>query len=404
MSAVSTMSAGSTVPGATAESLPSTRTGVDRLASLVVAGLRLGTLAQMLPSLTEAIRTSPRPTLCLLTWVVAIAALVGTAVVSVVRRRPPGLRLVVPDVVVAVALLAVGTTTVPVPQRTGTWIGFESAYVLAVACSMLGLRDRLRWVVLLAVLVLAEAVYLAPVWSRPSGIPTVLGNLLTMVVIAPLVWHGIGWCYRLAAQADEARAQAARLAREEEERRARAAIHNGAAIMRMLVAHDESGSGGEAMRTRLLAQAEIEVNRMRAYLRGAHTRAGRADSSLGDIVHGVAEEFADLPIEVVEGATEGRPVAPELAHDLAAALRSLLLNVRQHAGADHVVLHVAECADRGWTVTVHDDGVGFDAERTRLGVGLQDLVVRQLQDHGITTDLSSAPGGTTVTLTGCAER
>lgn len=383
---------------AVSELAPSTRTGVDRLAALVVAGLRVGTVAQMLPSVASAIRTSPHQTLALVTWVVAIAALAGIAVTSVVRRRPPGVALVVPDVAIAVALLVVGTLTVPVGQRTGTWIGFESAYTLAIACSMLGLRGRLRWATLLAVLVAAQAYYLAPVWRTSSGIPTVLGNLLTLLIIAPLIWYCIGWCYRLAEQADEARAQAARLAREEEERRARAAIHNGAAIMRLLVAQDESGSGGEAMRARLLAQAEIEVNRMRAYLRGVHPHPAQAESALPDVVRGVAEEFSDLPIDVVSVLTGTCSTSPALTHDLSAALRSLLLNVRQHAAATQVVLHLADHGD-GWTITVHDNGVGFDAERTRLGVGLQDLVVRQLQDHGITTELASDPDGTTVTLT-----
>lgn len=382
---------------------PSTRVGVDRLASLVVAGLRIGTVAQMLPSVASAIRTSPHQTLCLLTWVVAIASMVGIAVVGFLRRRPPGLGLVVPDVAVAVVLLVVGTVTVPVAQRTGTWIGFESAYTLAIACSMVGLRNRAHWAGLLALLVAAQAYYLAPVWQTSSGIPTVVGNLLTLLIVAPLIWYGIDWCYRLAEQADEARAEAARLAREEEERRARAAIHNGAAIMRLLVAQDETGSGGEAMRSRLLAQAEIEVNRMRAYLRGVHAHPTHPAGTLPEVVRGVAEEFSDLPIDVVSVLTATSPMTPAVAHDLSAALRSLLLNVRQHAGARHVVLHLADHlgddgAD-GWTVTVHDDGVGFDAELTRLGVGLQDLVVRQLQDHGITTELTSDPAGTTVTLT-----
>jgi len=383
----------------TSERAPSTRIGVDRLAALVVAGLRLGTLAQMLPSLTSAIRTSPRPTLCLISWVVAIAALVSVAVVALVRRRPPGLRLVMPDVAIAVAILVAGTATVPVEQRTGTWTGFESAYALAVGCSMLGLRSRRHWLGLLAVLVVADAYYLAPVRGSSFGIPTVIGNLLTLLIVAPLVWRGIGWCYRLAAEADDARAEAARLAREEEERRARAAIHNGAAIMRLLVAQDESGAGDEAMRSRLLAQAELEVNRMRAYLRGAQLHPGQPDTSLERIVRGVAAEFSDLPIEVVSALPGTARLEPALAHDLTAALRSLLLNVRQHADAGQVVLHLGHDSSGGWTITVHDDGVGFDVEQTRLGVGLQDLVVRQLRDHGITTDLSSAPGGTTVTLT-----
>lgn len=60
------------------------------------------------------------------------------------------------------------------------------------------------------------------------------------------------------------------------------------------------------------------------------------------------------------------------------ALRSILINVRQHANATRVVLHAEELEDTpGWAVTVHDDGVGFDTRETTYGVGIRTLDLDQ---------------------------
>ena len=87
-------------------------------------------------------------------------------------------------------------------------------------------------------------------------------------------------------------------------------------------------------------------------------------------------------------------------HDLATAVRSVLINVRQHAAASRVVVHAEEWEDaEGWTVTVHDDGRGFEPAATTLGVGLRELGIDQLARHAIDTRIESHPGlGTTVTF------
>ena len=382
------------------------RARVARFAAVIIACFRVGTLAQMVPSVAVAIRTSPHEMLCAVTWAVAGAALVAGAIMGLVRRAPMPLRLTAVDVALALALLLVGMVTVPVVDRTGTWIGFQCAYALCVGCSLAGVRRRQVWLGMLALLLAAEIAYLAPLGDSASGVATVTGNLLTLAILAPVFWVGVGLIYRMADEAYAARQQAAELARAAEERRARAAIHNGAAVMRLLLEYD-AAAASQSARDRLRAQAEVEMSRMRAYLRGTAIQPRTAPQSLDAVVEGVAEEFLDLPVQVVSVLGAEQALAPEVAHDLAAALRSLLLNVRQHARATHVVLHLAgggtrpeDGRDGGeWVLTVHDDGVGFDPATSQLGVGLGDLVVRQLGDHGITTEIASTPGlGTTVTL------
>ena len=144
----------------------------ERAIGLFVAGLRLATLAQMLPSLVAALDQGEHRALTAVTWAVASA----------------------------MALLV-------------------------------GVRDVRIWGALVGTLVAARAVYVLPIISTAADVPTVVGELFTMLGLAPLAWFGVGTVLRIAQDADESRAYAARLAREDEERKARAAIHNGTASM-----------------------------------------------------------------------------------------------------------------------------------------------------------------------------
>jgi hypothetical protein len=372
----------------------------ERAVGWFVAALRVATLVQMLPSLVTAVDVSSYPVLCALTWAVAGVAVVATATASVVRRRPPGPRWATADTLVAAALLLLGLLTVPVEYRTGSWIGFQSAYSLSVACTLVGVRERRHWMALLGVIVVARTVYVLPIVTSPADVPTVLGELLTVLGLAPLAWAGTGAVYRIAEDADEARDYAATLAREAEERRARSAIHNGTALMKLLVEHAEGSPGDSRTPSQVWVQAAAELNRMRAYLAGRPGQAGADAHDLAELVENVATEFADLPLDVVPDLARGTRLGPETS-DVATALRSVLINVRQHARASRVVLHAEELEDaHGWAVTLHDDGVGFDPSTTSFGVGIRDLTVDQLRGHGIATTIDSVPGlGTTVTLT-----
>lgn len=147
------------------------------------------------------------------------------------------------------------------------------------------------------------------------------------------------------------------------------------------------------------------MNRMRAYLAGTDVQEPAA-RSLAAVASGVAEEFEGLHVCLVVDLARDVVLDPGVAHDLEAALRSLLLNVAQHADADQVTVHAEASEDGdGWQLVVHDDGVGFDPVSTELGVGLRDLVDLQLGQHEITSTMASTPGsGTTVVLTAQGDR
>lgn len=374
----------------------STQSAALRLLAYLVAGVRLGTLVQMAPSFVASSVEREQSALTVVTWLAAATMLVAGAVLALLRRRPTGIRFAALDVAVALLLLVLGLWTVPEADRMGTWVGFQLGYALCVAVSLVGVRARWVWLPMLTCLAVAEAAYLAPTVEGWADLAAVAGNVLTIVVLGPLVWLGAALVTRIAADADETRRYVASAAKAEEERRARLAIHNGTAVMRLLV---ESGIDD---RTGLRAQAETELNRMRAYLTGAPPPTSHP-TTLAAVVTAAGAEFDDLPITVVADLAEDVPLPRSLADDLAAALRSLLLNVRQHAEAGRVVLHAEGQEQEGWEVSLHDDGTGFETTSTTYGVGLREVVIEQLARAGVGTTIDSIPGvGTTVTLVGQA--
>lgn len=369
-----------------------------RLVAFFVAGMRLATLAQMAPPLLAAMPALSRadhPWLTGASWILATVMLVAITAITLVTRRPPGVPYAVLDVAVAVALLIVGLWTVPVELRTGTWVGFQLGYALCVSCGLSAVRSRWLWMFLLASLAVAEVVYIAPTVDGWADLTGALSTCLTLLVLGPLAWFGCQTIVRIGTEADEARRYAAEAAKAEEERRARLAIHNGTAMMRLLVETDSAGGNGA-----LRSQAEVELNRMRAYLSGQTPPPVSEATNLAAVVTAVGAEFDDLPITVVADLAQDVALPRGLADDLAAALRSLLLNVRQHARAGRVVLHAAEDEDgSGWEVTLHDDGIGFDTSATDFGVGLREVVVEQLARSGVDVAINSIRDlGTTVTL------
>lgn len=388
-----------------------------QVVGLFVVTLRLGTLVLMVPSAVVAVGVSSRPGLCVASWVVAIVAALVTTGLCLVRRRPPGGAWAVVDVAGAVAVLLVGIVTVPSEFRSGSWVGFQPGYALSVACSLVGVRRTATWAAAVGVIAVAQAAYLGPLFrSHPVDVTTAVGDMLVLFVLPPLTWAGSRSLLGLACTADENRALAVAASQEAEARQGRVAVHNAAAMMRLLLDLDgrpaDGGVAGQTAHAQLVRQASDELARMRSYLRrgghdpdpDAHLPPSTSPATLAMVVALIAHEFTDLDIAVQTDLAPSVTLSREVRGDLSGALRSLLLNVREHAHARRVVLHAEELdGSRTWRLTVHDDGRGFDTAHVRWGTGLSDVVAGQLDGHGIGVVVDSFPGvGTTVTLTNAA--
>ncbi|MFE0650012.1 ATP-binding protein [Streptomyces sp. NPDC059534] len=381
--------------------LPTTSAGVERAFSYFTAGVRLGTVAQMVPAVRLGAERSPHDAAYLLCWGAAALTAVAVSVVTLVRRRPPGTVVSVLDFGLACALLVIGPLVLAPWDRFGTWTAFQPGYALSVIITAGGVRGLAVWAVSLLAVSACYLVYLGGDVGRDMA-STAAGNVMTYVVYALVARMFFGYTRRIAHDADASRARAAELARREEERRAQVMMHNGVAVMRLL-----TEQGDDDARARLVGQAEVELRRMRSYLRGTSTDGAGCDArpdpgtvptvALAPMVGRVCDRFADLNVVASLGLGTGLRIPAAQAEAVERALESLLLNVRVHAGAHEVVVHLD--GDDGWTLTVHDDGVGFDPASVTAGVGLREVVVGELRRRGLGVGIASAVGeGTTVTL------
>lgn len=376
----------------------STAVLVEQAAAVGVAALRLSLVVQMVPALATGTEISARPHAYVALWTVAAAVAVLGAGAVALRRRPLPSSLVYADVAVAVLLLVLAGGTIPVEHRIGSWVGWTAGYALTVACCSGTLRSTRGWLLSLGLVVAGYLVYVGPLAAGPV-LPTVIANALGYVVLAATVRLIVWYLRRISLVADHAQAEVARLARLEEEHRAQLAMHDATTVMQLLA----DPTLPAELRTQLQTQAVAEVRRMRGYLRresGVPPSPG-STTGLRGVVAQACDGFADLGLQVCTELLEDVEVDPATAAALLSALRTVLHNVRRHAGASVVVVHGDADEARRWTITVVDDGCGFDLHRTPLGVGLRTQVVDELAQHGVDVRLDSTPGrGTRVELSG----
>ncbi|SCG62314.1 sensor histidine kinase [Micromonospora halophytica] len=383
--------------------LRTTRAGVERTFSYLIAGVRLGTVAQMIPAVNTGVATSPHASGYLACWIAAAVASVAVSVATLVRRRPLGAAAAAVDFALACTLLVLGPLVLEAGERFGTWVAYQPGYALSIIITASGVRSVALWG---GGLLGVSASYLVYLGGELGGDMTssAIGNILTYVVYALVARMLFGYIRRIAHDADASRARAAELARREEERRAQVMMHNGVAVMRLLTEPE-----GGLPRSRLIDLAEVELRRMRTYLRGRVPGGDESATAGGDgsgpsvalaaMIERACDRFADLSIDTLLdlGADLRLPAAQ--AEALERAFESLLLNVRVHARAAEVVVHLDQAEDRSWTLTVRDDGVGFDPGSVQAGVGLREVVVGELRRRGLDVRIESAVGeGTTVTI------
>ncbi|MEV0642617.1 sensor histidine kinase [Streptomyces sp. NPDC050619] len=117
-------------------------------------------------------------------------------------------------------------------------------------------------------------------------------------------------------------------------------------------------------------------------------------ASLPDALRRLAARH-DAVLEVT-GPVRALPAGPEVV--ALRACQEALTNARRHAGSAPVVGIALAYADEALTVSVQDDGCGFDPAAVTSGYGLAGLRARAAEVGG-TARVHSAPGdGTTVTV------
>jgi signal transduction histidine kinase len=117
-------------------------------------------------------------------------------------------------------------------------------------------------------------------------------------------------------------------------------------------------------------------------------------ASLPDALHRLAARH-DAAVEVT-GPVRALPAGPEVV--VLRSCQEALANTRKHAGSSVLVRIRLTYAEEALTVSVRDDGRGFDPAAPVTGYGLAGLRARAVEVGG-TAEVRSAPGdGTTVTV------
>jgi signal transduction histidine kinase len=199
-------------------------------------------------------------------------------------------------------------------------------------------------------------------WSIAST--TVLSVLAGTLVAATLRWVG-----RLEAQAAEAEAQE-RLARE---------LHDG--VLQTLAAIEARSTDPEAA-----SLARAESRRLRDHLfvpaegatldRAIAARLAKVEDAYGVRCELAVVEHVDLPLDLVEV--------------LAGAVGEAAVNAAKHGGVGCTVLVLPE--GEGISVSVHDEGPGFDPAAVTPGEGLARSIRGRIGDVAGRVEVETAPG------------
>lgn len=181
-----------------------------------------------------------------------------------------------------------------------------------------------------------------------------------------------------------------------EDERTRRVLHTPYRLLNDLAAmlraeHDRRGA--DAAGQARLAEAVASAMEIEAIVRGTEPNPSR----LVDALSRLRDQFVDLPL--IMNVEDAPDLPAEAVYRVREAVRSALQNVRRYAGATEVVVYAGSEADC-WTVTVHDDGSGFDTTGPRR-TGLNDLIFGAMEQIGVQVSLESVPGrGTLVELRG----
>jgi signal transduction histidine kinase len=183
----------------------------------------------------------------------------------------------------------------------------------------------------------------------------------------------------------------AALAAEEAERRAANAVHDDVlSVLRAM-----SVTGPPLPWSILVSKVQAAQDSLTRQV--PHGGYGLAD--LGSALRRAAESAAELDVRCDIGGNLDVPSSATEA--LGAAAGEALRNVAAHAGVRSAAVTVHRSESGGVTVTVSDDGIGFDpAQVGPASSGLRNSIRARLSDVGGRAEITSAPGqGTSVVLT-----
>lgn len=324
-------------------------------------------------------------------WLVLLAMAVWTVVISVAHEREGGTSwpLLVTDVVVASAAILL---TRVVDFRSAIEHG---APTLPAA-----------WA---AAPVMAVAIAGGPWWGGLAGVVISAADVIERQAITQHTFNGIvlllltgvvgGFIVRLGEQAETSLARSSRREATAAERdRLAREIHDSTLQVLALVARRGRELGGEGAELgRLAAEQELALRAL------VSTEPVDGRDLGGDDLRRL---LAPLAAPSVSLATPGEPVelSPAVAQAVVGAVTEALANVERHGGAGVKAWILVESDPETVTVSVRDDGVGFDPARLDIAraqgrLGVAQSILGRVEAVGGTAAVTSSPGhGTEVVI------
>ncbi len=147
----------------------------------------------------------------------------------------------------------------------------------------------------------------------------------------------------------------------------------------------------------LVQQVQQELLRLIQQLRPAGS-SGDLPARLGDYAHNWARRTG-IPTETSVKLSQALPA--EVQEGLFRIAQEALGNVARHSGANRVRLWLLQDPGGAVTLTVEDNGRGFDPSRVKTGMGLSNLRERAYTLPGGWLNIMSAPGYGTCVEAGC---
>jgi signal transduction histidine kinase len=143
----------------------------------------------------------------------------------------------------------------------------------------------------------------------------------------------------------------------------------------------------------LVADARRTDRVLRDYLFGSRVDSGRPIDLASALKRAAADAAARFDLDVTVSVVDDERGPPTQVIDaLAGAVGEAITNVGKHARATRAIVF-AEVDDQGSvTVTVRDDGVGFDPAVTTDRAGLRHSIIERLQGVGGKVTIRSSPG------------
>ncbi len=364
----------------------STRGGVERVLVLIFVTIRVTGLAQAAVGVTmRSVTISSRPTISML----CLAALAVESIVvgswmlrtgGVTARRAP-VPLDIGATVIALVVAAHGTEP---EHKLEPWsMGVYSVSISTALLIGLAVRPFLGAMLGSTGLVLAYLSLVLVPSSHPwSGLATAGTNASVYPSYTIAAWLVAKITRNLAEAAEEARRRTAELERD----RSRATVHD---LLPFLRPHRFAGSDdrGHAL---MAKQAEAKYRQMRAFVDGTEGR-----ETVDDHLRAVIGLHPRLNVSTTVDSGCVTRLAQDVLGCLLRAVDTALANVEQNTADSPTVRVTATSAPDTITVTVRDDGPGFDPATVTPGYGIAQILTRQLHavdGHGTVT---SRPGAGT---------